>query len=271
MKKIIIILILSIMTFLTTNVKAANYQIRELIPVNTETTIVTNNFSYKSFYYSNQGNDKNAIIFKSIKNLSDKEKPISISVGLFDKDRKNIGTVNYCSSKTDKSEATKATLAGKTEASYSIEVSRKYLGKNKSLNDIKYISVLSDNINCRTSGSKDYLNQTIEEIGIPKNTTLDSKTELLIKIVGVLAIVIIAIFLYNYLFTNTYQNFNGDDVRTGFKHLNKELKDKREYEERVNPKPKPEKKQEKTAKVLQQEQDAKKESENGTDLHNFYK
>ena len=78
--KNIIKIVLLLLTISIINTKAANYSIRELIPVNIETTIVTDNFSYKSLYYNN-----NYVVFKGIKNLSNEDLPISITIGLFDK------------------------------------------------------------------------------------------------------------------------------------------------------------------------------------------
>ena len=91
MKKIIKLLLIICVISIFNNVKAANYELKELIPINTETTIVTNHFSYQSFSYKSKdvdGNNKssNYIIFKNIKNISDDDLPISISIALFDKD-----------------------------------------------------------------------------------------------------------------------------------------------------------------------------------------
>jgi hypothetical protein len=61
MKKIKLLLLV-ILLFSVIDTKAANYEIKELIPVNIETTIVTKNFSYKNFYY----NGKGMIIFQSM-------------------------------------------------------------------------------------------------------------------------------------------------------------------------------------------------------------
>ena len=89
MKKIItLITILFITLITTTTVYAANYEIKELIPVGTKTTIVTKYFSYRQFYYEKTDNK---IHFQSIKNISDTEMPVSISIGLFGKNKKNIG------------------------------------------------------------------------------------------------------------------------------------------------------------------------------------
>ena len=264
MKKILFSLLLIILSaFLVLPVDAANYEERELIPVNVETTIVTKHFSYKDFYYNN-----NTLVFKGIKNLTDKERPISFSIGLFDKDRKNIGTIYYCSSK-DKSNT--PSLAVEEERGFAFSVKDDYLAENKKLDDIKYISLLSDNINCNTLTGQEYVGNTVEEIGIPKNTTVDSKVERTFTFIGVIAILLVAYFLYKYLFTNSYQNMDGDDVRVGYKKYNKELERQRKQDLIDNPPVEKPKKRIKTDEVLRQEEEASKEDKSGTDLHNLYK
>jgi len=256
MKKIVKILVILLLLVVTKNVYAANYKIKELIPLKIKTTVVTKNFSYRKFQY-NEGK----IEFEGIKNLTDKDIPITISIGLFNKDKKNIGTINYCD----------YTIKSKEEATYEIDVTKDYLGKDYSVSDIKYISVLGDNINCRTTGSDEYIGQTVEEIGYAKNSTIDSDTSLTIKILSIVGGVIFLIFIYNLLFTRTYENVDGSDVRQGYRRVNEDLKKEREEELRRNP-PKPkEVKKVKTDEVLKQEEEASKEDKSATDLHNLYK
>lgn len=256
MKKVLKVLIIVMTLFITKNVYAANYEIRELIPTDIKTTIVTNNFSYREFSYSD-----GTIYFTSIKNLSDEKKKVSISIGLFNKNKKNIGTINYCGNELD----------SKAEGKFQIEVTNKYLGKDYELKDIKYISVLGDNIKCRTSGHDEFIGQTVEEIGITKNTTTDDKTDLLIKILAIVFGALLLLFIYRLLFTRAYQNFDGNDLRQGYKKYNKELQEQREYEARVNPPAPKEVKKIKTDEVLMQEEKAANEDKTGTDLHNLYK
>ena len=197
-------------------VQAANYELKELIPVDIETTITTNTFSYKDFYYNKNNSakaEKDYINFKEIKNLTNEEKPISITVAFFNKDKKNIGTMNYCSDKK---------LNVQESTSYSIEVTEKYFAKEYSRDDVKYISVLSDNKNCRTTGSDEFIGQTVEEIGMAKNKVLDSHAELMINFFSVIAIVLLALFLYKFLFTSAFQNVDGQETRKGFEKLNKD-------------------------------------------------
>lgn len=268
-KKILTILLLMITIMKTTmvEVEAANYELKELIPVDIETTIVTEHFSFKSFYYnSKKSNDKkNYVVFKGIKNRSDEALPITISIALFDENRENIGTINYCSKEEG------ITLQTDEEKPYAIEVKKDYLAKGTKVKDIKYIAILSENIRCRTSGSQESIGQTVEEIGVAKNNTFDSKTVIMLRVFGAVAIFLIAVFVYAFGFTNTFENMNGDDLRQGYKKYNKELKAEREFQEKTNPKPIPVPKATKSDQVIQQEQQAANEDKTGTDLHNMYK
>lgn len=258
MKKIISILIL-LLFILSKNVYAANYELKELIPEKIETTIVTNNFSYRKFSYNGEG----YINFKSIKNLREEELPISISIGLFDKDKKNIGTINYCSKEN--------LLAAKEEKGFSIPITKEYLGDGFKIKEIKYIAVLDDNITCKTEGKDYYIGQTVERIGEAKNTTFDSHETLFFTVIGIVGGVLLLLFLYSFMFTNSYENMDGEDVRIGYKKYNKELEDDRERELRMHPpKPKPKEKI-KSDEVLEQEKKAQEEDKTGTDLHNLYK
>jgi hypothetical protein len=258
MKKVLLSLFIILLTIIITPVHAANYELKELIPTDIKTTIVTNNFSYKNFYYSS-----GQVVFTGIKNLTTEELPISITIGLFNSKKKNIGTINYCSE----------VLGSREEINYVINVDSSYLSPEYNLSDIKYISVLSDNITCRSTGSGnlDYIGQTVDEIGMAKNKGLDSHTEFLIKILTCIGVVLVIIFIYQFMFTNHYNNFDGDDVRRSYKKYNKQLKLEREVKERNTPKVEEKPKINKSEEVLREELEAKKETGNDTDLHNLYK
>ena len=98
MKRIIMFITILVITLVSQNVYATNYNIKELIPVNAHTTIGTNNFRYIDFYYNDNemeadGLKNNFIIFSKIKNVSDEKRAVTVSIGLFDKDKKNIGSL----------------------------------------------------------------------------------------------------------------------------------------------------------------------------------
>ena len=226
MKKIGKLLGIILLLLCSLNVNAANYELKELIPKKIETTIVTKHFSYRSFYYDGEG----YINFKSIKNISDEELPISITIALFGKDKKNVGTIFYCSSENK--------LVAKEEKSFSIPVSKAYLEKGKNVKDIQYISVLDENINCRTEGSDYYIGQTVEEIGQAKNTSIGRNAKIFFIVIGVVGGLILLLFILDYMFTSAYENMDGDDVRIGYRKYNRQLKDERERQLRLHP-PKP--------------------------------
>ena len=118
MKKIIKTLILLVITLHVIPASAANYEMKELIPVDTmEAEALKNNF----------------IIFGGIKNLRDEDSPVSISIGIFDEDKKNIGTINYCSTNDKTSAVAETILKPDEERSYVIEVNKKVLAPDKTV------------------------------------------------------------------------------------------------------------------------------------------
>jgi len=256
MKKVLwMILLLSIVI----PVHAANYSMKELIPENTKTTIRGEHLLYKEISYQ-----AGIIRLLAIKNNSKDEYKPSISVGLFDKNKKNIGTVNYC---LDEGLASKQ---GKDNVS--IEIKDNYLVQKKVLTDIKYIAVLGENLNCRTDGATEYIGQTVDQIGMAKNNTLTDSEMLVVNMVKWIGVVLVVWFLYKFLFTGAFRNVDGEDVRCEYTYINKELKKEREHEAKVNP-PKPkEVKLNKSKEIMEQERiQNEKDLLDDSDLHNMYK
>ena len=87
----------------------------------------------------------------------------------------------------------------------------------------------------------------------------------------IVGVVLLLLFLYNFMFTNAYQNMDGSDVRAGYRKYNKELKKERERELKKHPPVEPEPVKVKSDKVIEQEKQAQNEDKSGTDLHNLYK
>lgn len=256
MKKVLwMILLLSIVI----PVHAANYSMKELIPENTKTTVRGEHLLYKEISYQS-----GTIRLQSIKNNSKEEQNLAISVGLFDKHKKNIGTVNYCI------EEEIASKQGKDNIS--LEVQEKYLVPKKVLTDIKYIAVLGENQNCRTDGSTEYLGQTVDQIGMARNNTLNAKEMFVVNIIKWIGVVLVVGFLYKFLFTGAYRNIDGEDVRQEYTYINKELRKEREKDAKENP-PKPkEVKKNKSDEIIEQERiQNEKDLLDDSDLHNMYK
>ena len=204
MKKIVLSLIL-LMTILTAiPVQAANYSIRELIPVDIETTVIGSKYSYQGVYYNANKenadvNKRNYIIFRKIANISDEARPLSFSIALFGEDRKNIGTIHIC----------EGNIEVKQGQPYEIEVTTEYLGKRENdkyqykPKDVKYISIIDENTTCRNkTGHDEYIGQTVQEIGYKKNNQFDETSKRTFTIYIVVGAVILGLFLYAFMFTN---------------------------------------------------------------------
>ena len=258
MKKVIKILILIITLSMFTGVDAENYKIRELIPKDIKTNVLGEFFRYKGVVF-----DESTISFENVQNKTDVDRYLSVSIGLFYENKENIGTINYCEDSNKK-------LAKKDERKVSVTVDSSHISKKFKKSDIKYISIIGENENCRKNGELDYVGQTVEEIGMPKNKEIDNDSIMLFRVFMVIAGVLLFIFVYNFLFSSKYKNMDGEDVRQEYAYINKEKRIEREYNNRVNPpKPKPVIKN-KTDE--QREQEIKEAEGSGTsDLHNMYK
>lgn len=255
MKRIIKIVLVLLICLSTKTVYADNYKIKELIPFGVHNTFHTDNLVYKNMYFNNEG-----IYFESIKNITDRDLSITISVGLFDKNGINIGTINYCESN----------LASEEERGYFIKFEKEYFGNKNNLSKLKYIAILGDNVNCRIGGSSDFIGQRVDKLGVAHSNQFDNNTELFITIISILGGLLIILFLYKFLFTRSYRNVDGSEVRDAFKGINKELLKEREEKEKNRPAPPP-KEPNKPIEILEQEEEAKKEDKSDTDLHKLYK
>ena len=212
MKKLITILILFITLISIKNVNAANYELKELIPAGIKTTIVTKHFSYRQLYYDQTTNEIN---FGSIKNIYDTELPLSISIGLFDENQRNVGFIHYC-------EKDNNLVAAGAEIPFSIAVTSEYLGEKKTKDDIKYIAVLEDNYTCKTDKSQIYVGQKVDDIGSYYGGEMSESSKLTIQIIIFIGSAILIIFLYQFLFTNKFKNMDGNEVREVLKNYKNE-------------------------------------------------
>ena len=209
MKRLIKVLIIVIISIITIPVYAENYKVKELIPLNTKTTIKTDNFTYIELY-----TDQNKVYFNGVLNRTQDERLISVSIGLFDKNKKNIGTINDCKTYLLK-------LKPKEQMSHAVDITSEFMQKGKTNKDVKYIAILGDNINCRQTGSLDYIGKTIEEIGKSSKSIFTDDVVLTLKIVGGVIGILLLLFLYKFLFTKQFINIDGEDVRRAYKTTNK--------------------------------------------------
>lgn len=260
MKRIMGIFLLLLTLFSIYEVKAANYGMRELIPNDIKTTIRGKNLLYKDIEY-NDGK----IVIGELKNLSNEKKSITISIGIFNSKKRNIGIINYCT--------TENTLDPKSSSlNYQIQIDKKVLGSEYSLNDIKYYAVLSENNNCRLGGEKEFEGKRIKDVNAFEANELSSSALLLINIVKVITAALVVIFIYKFLFTKAYRNIDNEDVRADFDYINKQKAKEREREAKINPpKPKPVKKTKSDKVLAQEKEEHEKENKDNSNLHNLYK
>ena len=243
MKKLIKILVVVLVCLSVKIVNAANYKINELIPYNTKTSIHTDNFSYNGMYFDTKG-----IHFDGIKNLTDEKLPVTISVGLFDSNGRNVGVVNYCN----------LFVEGKDEIGFIIEFEDYYFGRNKNANSVKYMAILDDNIHCKTSGSTDYIGKSVDDMGIIHKEKFNSSVDLLLSILTILFGLIIIYIIYKLLFAKAFKNI---DNRYGIDSY-----DVKERKTSNKPKNKVVKKKEKKNKITSENKFVFTEDETNDDI-----
>ena len=212
MKKIITLMIALIIMITTYNVNAANYELKELIPLDKKTTIVTKRISYKQLYYNSSDN---TVYFEGIKNISQEELPLSFSIAFFDSEKNNIGLINYCDKNNN-------ILAPGTETTFKIEVTKGYLGEDFSSKDIKYVALLEDNYTCKVESGSLYIGQKVEDIGKFHGGQVQDSSILAINVISFVAGVLLVLFLYQFLFTNKFRNMDGEEVRNVLKNYKNE-------------------------------------------------
>lgn len=144
-------------------VKALEHNIGELIPVDETATVDTDIFNYQEISYS-KSEDTATINIKAVYNKTDKQKPMSINILLFDKDRVNIGFVAYCTEKDVESNYSQAKVSSNKAKDLSIRISKKYYAEEKTFKDVAFYSVLDANEYCQIGGYDKYSGLTIEEI-----------------------------------------------------------------------------------------------------------
>lgn len=167
MRKIFSFLLVIIVTFLFYfDVNAVDYDVKVLIPVDTNATVKTEKFSYNDLVYNSQIDAKgnSLITFNSIHNLTISKVPVSINILLFDGEKRNIGFLTYCSDRDISSNYAGFKLLGSQSAPFSIVVTDKYFSEGKLPVDVRYIAILDDNKYCKIGGYDKYAGLTIDEI-----------------------------------------------------------------------------------------------------------
>jgi len=177
MKKIYILITLLLCLFSFSNVYAEeeventektkiNRHTMELIPIDEVATVETNIFMYNNFKYIVEiPNETYAMLeFDSVTNKTKSEKPLSVSVLLFNEEKKNIGYVAYCSTKDLTGDYAQLKVNPKASSSLTIKVDRHYFTKNYTRSDVKYIAIKDDNDICFVGDEDKYGDLTISQI-----------------------------------------------------------------------------------------------------------
>ena len=262
MKKILLGIIV-FMCLITVNAK--DYQPLDLIPIETEGHVTTDNYFYHGIYYDTNEStslmSNDTIKFDRIKNLDNEERYISVSIGFFDSNKDNIGIYNYCSSKDNK-----VKLKQSEEKPLTLTINDDYLSEGKTLKDVKYITVMSDNPNCNSGYNYDLVGRKAGYIEYKDPEKYDYGY---IKYYLYVLILIVVILLIKFVFdmtinknsriTNRILGVSEKDLRS-----NEEIK--KEYFERMEIEKQKRKKPEKKRDI----KDISQEDGN-TDLHNMYK
>lgn len=263
MKKIIKIIAIIIITIIISSketVNGANYEIKELIPVNTETIIKGEKLIYKNIKYEN---DK--IIIEKIRNNSEEPLKVTISIGLFNEKKENIMIINYCSD-------TDIIGAKQDVENYEINVDLTKFPEETTSKDVHYLSVLNTNSTCRHGGEQEYVGKKVQDIYVAENKEVSDNILILLKTFGAIAVIIVALFIYKMLFTTAYDNMDGEDVRNDYAFLNKELEKEREEKKRNFIEEPKKVKTHKTDEIIEQEKkENEKANKDDSSLHNFYK
>ena len=166
-KKICYLLFVVILFFtIVVDVRAEDYKVNTLIPVNTVASVETDKFDYKNFVYDSNIDEKgNATLkFEGIQNNTLSKTAISIDVLLFDEQKKNIGYLTYCTDKDVSSDNAGFKIRANQIVPFSINVTTRYFVEGKAPKDVRYIAVRDENKYCQIGGYSNYKDLTIEEI-----------------------------------------------------------------------------------------------------------
>lgn len=261
MKKILL-LIIFMLSLLMPNVYADDYDIREVVPKNIQTSISGEKLFYKNITY-----DNGVISMEYIRNNSYEDLYATVTMIVFDKDKLSIGVINYC----DKDKP----IPGKTNyKDIKINVADYKMASGSSVKDIEYYAVLNENITCKQNDYSDYYGKKIEDIGSINHYDVNANTDagyLVYMLVGV-GVVILFLFLYKFLFTSSYQNMDGEDYRKAFKQVNEENLMVKEAKDRdVQAAVKKQKEEEDKKKKEEHDQIYKNNNNDGNELEDMYK
>ena len=220
---VIFILVLSLL-FISKDVYAGDYSLKELIPVTDEANVYSKTFNYTGvkFEPSSDGKANGVLRFNGILNNTSSRKPPSFNILLFDGAKKNIGYITYCAEKDYGSDNSMFYIPGKESKPFSINVTSRYFGGNEKdykgivhePGEILYYSFYSDNSYCQIGGYTKYIDLTIEDIVGGEvnfdNKDIDEKLKMneLILYLPYLLIGLVALIGYGLLLNSLYKRMH---------------------------------------------------------------
>lgn len=182
------------------DVEAAEYKVGDLFAPKELATVKTDNFIYNNIYF-----DGKVVTFGEVKNLTDEKIPVSVSIGLFDASKKNIGIINYCSNEDYESDFSGLNLKKGQSTNFNVLVKNKYLKEENSQGNISYLGIIDDNIYCKVGGATNYIGKSMEEIKGQESLTvrevsgLDKLLEMVLAIATLNGIVFLVVSLVLYV------------------------------------------------------------------------
>lgn len=166
MKRILKAILLFILSLTCIDTYAMQYKTVEIFTSDEKATVVTDTFTYTNFIYvpAKAGSKYGTIEFEEITNNTEKLIPVSINLLMFDKNKKNIGFITYCSTKDISSDYSQMKIKANAKSPFSITVTDTYFVDGYSAKDISYLAVLDENEYCYIGGYDKYKGLTIEQI-----------------------------------------------------------------------------------------------------------
>ncbi len=167
MKKYCKLLFIVIVSMFLFDVHAADYSPYDIIPITSNNNnIMTNTFNYMGVTYNSALDETGSpyFTFGGIYNNTKKKIPVTIAIGLFDKDNKNIGTIFYCTKRDYDSKYSGLEVKANGSVYFKISAKSKYFVEGKGFADVTSYSILNDNKDCEAAGFSKYAGLTPDEI-----------------------------------------------------------------------------------------------------------
>lgn len=226
MKKIYLSFLFLLCFFLYQPVYARDGHTKELISIEEEggVSIDTGDiYYYNVSFQTKQFKDKlDKIHFDLVRNQTEEERPYSVSILLFDENKKNIGFISYCSSRELDGDYALLKLKAGASSKLDIYLKKDYFVTGKGPSYLKYFSILDSNLDCKKYAVNKYEGLTIEEIlkgkvssnyqeRFPKLMEFLQKYNMktfLLTVIGVIALYLVMCAVQNLLYKKMFVESN---------------------------------------------------------------